>query len=436
MRSYSFVTLVLAVVLLLPQDDQSARIVTGTVEFTDAELVALFEMASLPEQPADPTNAVYESESAARLGQALFFDERLSATGEVSCATCHDPAQSWADGKQVGEGIAKVVRNTPALWNVAYNRWFFWDGRRDSLWSQAITPLEDPREHGTSRLAVAHLIHDDPDYRRAYLDVFGAVPELTDGERFPPEGRPISGDKDHPQNVAWRSMSFQDRDTINRVFANVGKAIAAFQRQIVSRNSPFDVFVRGVRSGNALEQRSLSDAGRRGAKLFLGKARCHLCHTGPNFTDLEFHHDRVPPVESGNEQDLGRYSGIAQVENDPFNGIGRYSDDPTGEAEAKVGYLLRNSHNLMEFKTPTLRNVATTAPYMHAGQFATLTDVIEFYSTLEMAAPPHKGGERLLVPVHLTLQEKQDLEEFLTSLTDTSLPPALLRAPDKPYLDD
>ena len=124
------------------------------------------------------------------------------------------------------------------------------------------------------------------------------------------------------------------------------------------------------------------------------------------------------------------------MENDPFNGIGRYSDDPTGEAEAKVGYLLRNSHNLMEFKTPTLRNVATTAPYMHAGQFATLTDVIEFYSTLEMAAPPHKGGERLLVPVHLTLQEKQDLEEFLTSLTDTSLPPALFRAPDKPYLDD
>src|SRR5262245_5439427 len=109
----------------------------------------LLELSPLPAPPADPTNAVYERPAAARLGQALFYDTRLSADGTVACATCHQPAKSWTDGKPLGVGLAQVSRHTMTLWNVAYNRWFFWDGRKDTLWSQALGPLEDAREHGT-----------------------------------------------------------------------------------------------------------------------------------------------------------------------------------------------------------------------------------------------------------------------------------------------
>src|SRR5262249_2967624 len=121
---------------------------------TEKERSPLLELSPLPTIPPDPTNAVYESEAAARLGQALFFDTRLSANGSVACATCHDPRKSWTDGKPLGSGISGLARHTMTLWNVAYNRWFFWDGRKDSLWSQALGPLEDGREHGTSRLAI------------------------------------------------------------------------------------------------------------------------------------------------------------------------------------------------------------------------------------------------------------------------------------------
>ena len=159
--------------------------------FEEAAVALILAMGELGDPPPDPTNAVADDPRAARLGQFLFFEQRLSGTGTIACATCHEPGRSWTDGREVAEGLGTLTRHTPSLWNVAYNRWFFWDGRADSLWSQALSPLEHPDEHGGSRLQYAHLVHGDPELRAAYERVFGPLPELEDTERFPPEGRPV-----------------------------------------------------------------------------------------------------------------------------------------------------------------------------------------------------------------------------------------------------
>jgi cytochrome c peroxidase len=399
----------------------------GPPELPPEVLRRALTLSPLPPPPADPTNAVEDDPRAARLGQALFFDARLSKNGTISCATCHDPARGWSDGRRTAVGLAPVARHTPTLWNVAQHRWFFWDGRKDSLWSQALAPLEDPAEHGASRLQLAHLVADDARYRRAYEVLFGPLPPLTDEERFPARGRPVPGQPEHPLARAWNGMTWSDRDAVERVFANLGKALAAFQRRIAAGRAPFDVFVEGLRQGDPVKQAALSEAARRGLALFLGKARCHTCHDGPFFSDLEFHDDRVPPNDPREQPERGRFLGLALVLDDPFNGLGRHSDDPEA-GRTRLAYLARTNHNERELKTPTLRNVAVSAPYMHQGQFATLAEVVRFYSTLAGALPPHPE-ERLVEPLDLDTREQADLVAFLESLTDTDLAPELLGTP-------
>jgi cytochrome c peroxidase len=407
-----------------------ALVLQAPAELSGEALARALTLSPLPPPPRDPTNAVEDEPAAARLGQALFFDTRFSKNGTISCASCHEPARAFTDGRARALGLEDVRRNTPALWNAAHNRWFFWDGRKDSLWSQALAPLEDPAEHGGSRLQFAHLVAGDARLRAAYERVFGPLPDLGDPERFPPRGRPVPGFPEHPLARAWNAMTAPDRDRVDRVFANLGKALAAYQRRLVSRRAPFDVFVEGLREGDAAKQTVLAPAARRGLALFVGKARCVTCHAGPHFSDLEFHDDRVPPpAEDGPSAvpDLGRFEGIALVLDDPFNGLGRHSDDLEA-GRTRLAYLVRTSHNRRELKTPTLRNVALTAPYMHAGQLATLADVVRFYSTLEAALPPHPE-EKLVEPLGLTPSEQAELVAFLESLTDAALAPELLRPP-------
>jgi len=391
------------------------------------------EFSPLGPPPPDPTNAVYEKPAAARLGQALFFDTRLSGPGTVSCATCHDPGKGWGDGRRLAKAVAHHPRHTQTLWNVAYNRWFFWDGRKDTLWSQALAPIEDPREQAGSRLAVAHLVASDPGYARAYADVFGMRLAPLDPVRFPPAGRPVPGQPEHAHSIAWGSMTAVDQERVERIFVNVGKAIAAFERQIVSRRAPFDVFVEGLREDDRAKLRALSPSAQRGFALFAGKARCHLCHDGPEFSDLEFHFNRLP---TGEGADPGRQLGVRRLKRDPFNALSRYSDDGGAVGRVKVATLRRDGHPTLEFKTPSLRNVERTAPYMHEGQLATLAEVVEFYSSLEGAVPLVPGMERILQPAHLTAAEQVDLVAFLRSLTDEELAPELQRAPATAYLPD
>ncbi len=407
--------------------------------YTDEELELIFTLSPLPPPPPDPTNAVADDPDAAHLGQFLFFDRRLSRDGTMSCATCHDPGKGWADAQPIAQASAHasanrlepLQRHTQTLWNVAYNRWFFWDGRADTLWAQALVPLEDPREHGTTRLEIAHLVHGDPQLREAYEGIFGALPDLDDEERFPAAGRPVPDDEAHPHHVAWSAMAGEDHLAVNRVFTNVAKCIAAFERRIVTNSAPFDWYVGALQRGDPALPRIFPRAAERGLKLFVGKAGCRNCHHGPNFTDLEFHNTRLPHGRGGEQRDPGRYRGQDLVVASEFNGIGPYSDDTSGEARLAIEHLKPKGHDWGEFKTPTLRNTAATAPYMHQGQLARLEDVVRFYSTLEGAVPP-PHPDPLLQPLNLTEDEIRDLVAFLETLTTQALPAELLEQPASP----
>lgn len=416
----------------------SARADATLPVFSPDEIRLILQHSPPPPPPPDPTNAVADDPRAAKLGQFLFFDPRLSSNGKVSCATCHDPALGFADGKPQSEGVGGVgVRHTPSVWNAAHNRWQFWDGRADTLWSQALKPLESELEMGFSRLEVVHLLRRDADLRGAYERIFGALGDFDDPSRFPAAARPSPYGRPDARAQAWARMSAEDQDAVNRVFANAGKAIAAYERKLVSRGAPFDRFAAALRVGDSAGLAALSPSAQRGLKLFIGRAKCRLCHSGPNFSDGEFHNTGVPPRGGGMPRDPGRYEGAVKVLADPFNAAGSYSDERLSEAGRMLQFLANRPENWGLFKTPGLRNVARTAPYMHQGQFATLEEVVTFYSTREGAVPMgHHRQETILTPLGLTEQERADLVAFLTSLNEESPPEeALVRRPASPAAD-
>jgi cytochrome c peroxidase len=320
--------------------------------------------------------------------------------------------RSWTDGKPVAVAAATGRRNTPALWNVAHNRWFFWDGRADSLWSQALKPIEDAAEMDGARIRAVQLVASDAALRARYEAAFGPLPDLGDAARFPPRATPLAADA--VRQAEWWSMAGGDRETVNTHFANLGKAIAAYVATITTGPAPFDRFVADLRAGR-MRSRAISESAQRGLRIFVGKGNCVLCHSGPELTNKEFHDTRVG---TGTATDPGRADGAARLLADEFIAAGPYSDDTEG-ARAHQLYFLNGAGILGHFKTPTLRNVAATAPYMHAGQLATLADVMRHYSTLADAAAPADPGhvEALIRPLNLGEAEIADVVAFLESLT-------------------
>ena len=381
--------------------------------FTAREWSVIQRLSPLPEAPPpNPTNRVADNPEAAQLGQMFFFDARFSKDGTVACATCHSPFHGFADVEATSLGAGRGTRNAPTLLNAAYNKWQFWDGRTDTLWSQALSALEGEVEQAGTRLQYAHLIHQY--YPADYKTVFGTLPELEDAARFPADGKP--GDP------AFDSMSEVDQRAINTIFANIGKAIEAYERRLISRNAPFDRFVAG-------DTEAISFEAKRGLKTFIGKGVCILCHDTPTFTDDEFHNLGVP--QGTLPEDTGRYAGISLLLADPFNGGGIYSDD-TAVATRILNFLEPIPRHQGEFKTPTLRNVALTAPYFHTGEFPTLASVIEFNNIGGTGGNFVGQREGTLEPLGLNEQEIADLIEFLETLTG-ELPPAhLLTKPDLP----
>ena len=387
------------------------------VGYSEREISILLTLSPLSPPLVDTTNHAAESPAAVALGKRLFFDARLSGDGQIACSTCHDEARGWADGKNVAVGAGTGKRNTPSLWNAAYNRWFFWDGRADSLWSQAVKPIEDGVEMNGDRLQVLHLVAGDRELRRAYEAQFGALPAI-DTHRFPPRGGPFASDGARQAN--WWSMADADRDATSAVLANVGKAIAAYVATIRTAPAPFDRLVADVRAGRA-DSQAISAAAQRGLKIFIGKGNCVLCHSGPAFTDYEFHDTRVPP--SGAVPDPGRRNGVPQLLADEFGAAGPFSDDPSGTRAEQAYSISDTAGSLGHFKTPGLRNVAATAPYMHAGQLPSLTAVVAHYSSLANASPPADPAhvEALIAPIGLDAAEIADVVAFLESLTSEPL---------------
>jgi cytochrome c peroxidase len=365
-------------------------------------------LGSLAGLPPDPSNAVGDDPRAARLGEKLFLDARFSATGTISCSTCHQLMRNFTDGLPQGQAIGTSKRNTPSIVGTAFSPWLYWDGRRDSQWSQALSPLEDPKEHGSNRMQVIRVIAGDEHYREVYEALFGILPDLDDLKRFPVAAAP---GPDPEWDRAWQSMTEADRTAINRAFANVGKTLAAFERTLLPAPTRFDDYVAAVIDDNIPAARLLMDNDEvLGLRLFIGEAGCTQCHNGPLLTNNEFHNTGLLslPAET---PDKGRVVGVRQVLNDPFNCRGAFSDDPERHC-AELEFARTGPELIGAMRTPSLRNLRDTAPFMHKGQMDTLAEVLAHYNEAPDAMIGHNEAE----PLGLSRRELRQLEAFLGTL--------------------
>ncbi|HEY0010176.1 MAG TPA: cytochrome c peroxidase [Tepidisphaeraceae bacterium] len=329
-----------------------AMYVKPPAEWPAAEVdpsVTPIELGLVPPAP-HPDDNPFSKEKAA-LGQRLFLDPRLSGSGQLTCASCHDPEQGWSNARSLAFGHDRSLgrRASPTLMNIGHATSLFWDGRAMTLEEQALMPVVDTIEMNADTAVVEKRLNDDPELKEQFKTVFNA-------------------------------------DTID--MENVAKAIACFERTITSGRSRFDRFVRGA--PNALEDDAV-----RGLHLFRTKAGCMNCHHGPNMTDNQFH-DLGLSFYGRKLQDLGRYE------------------------------VTKKAEDVGKFKTPTLRNIGNTAPYMHTGQFE-LDGVLNLYNagmpTLKRKPeqendPLFPTKSHLLKPLELTAQEKSDLKAFLMSLNE------------------
>lgn len=312
---------------------------------------------SASDLPLSPTNAHADDPQAAALGQKLFFDRRLSADESTACVSCHDPDHAFADPRAFSVGAFGRVggRHAPTLMNVAFNQWQLWDGRADALWSQPIKAIEAVPEGDFTRTEVAHFIAAE--YASEYTAIFGPLPTL---DHLPARAKPGDG--------VWETFSDADQDAINRVAANIGKAIEAYERKLLCVDTEFDRYLRG--------EGELSVLAFEGARIFLEdeSAGCVDCHSGPNLTDDRFHnlgldHDGTP--------DQGRAEGVAALLADPFNGVGMFSDDPTAGAQVLAEVAMGVGRDVGAFKTPGLRGAAQRDRFGHLGHETNLEEWIE-----------------------------------------------------------
>lgn len=277
------------------------------------------------------------------LGKALFFDPRLSGSNWISCATCHNPALSWGDGlpKGIGHGMGTLGRRTPTILNLAWGELMFWDGRAGSLEEQALGPIQAAGEMNLSHEKLLEKLVGIPAYKPLFE------------KAYPGEGI--------------------TKETI-------GKAIATFERGVISGEAPFDRWVKG-------DGKAIPESAKRGFEIFNGKGKCATCHSGWRFTDDGFHDIGVKG------EDIGRGKLLPDIPAVQF-----------------------------AFKTPTLRNVNHRAPYLHDGSEATLADVIEFYNRGGDAKRPDQSGD--VVPLNLSATQKADLLAFMNTLTSVDKPVA------------
>lgn len=380
----------------------------GGEDFTEAEkaTIASLSLAALPPLPADPTNKYADDPAAAAFGATIFFDQRMSPDGVVSCGTCHLVDRQFQDDLPLAKGVGTGNRRTMPLAGVAWGPWFFWDGRRDSLWSQALVPLEDKREHAGTRTFYAHFVAEN--FGERYQRIFGPLPDLSG---VPRDASPLG---DAAERASWNALGPEAQGDVDRIFANIGKALAAFVRSIAPEETRFDRFADAVAAGRTPEDDAAFSAEEiAGLRLFIGKAQCSTCHTGPRMTDDSFHNTGVPIVP-GLPVDLGRETGAREVEADPFNCSGKFSDGGPEDC-GELRFMVKDDPRLTRaYKPPSLRGAATRPPYMHSGQFATLEDVLDHYAF----APPAPSGETELHPFIISERERQQLIAFLRTLAN------------------
>lgn len=352
------------------------------LDFTPDELQRIQSHGPWPAaQARDVSNRVDGLPAAVRLGRQLFFDPSLSASGKVSCASCHVPAQAFQDGRRVPASRAASQRNTPSLLDVAQRRWFGWDGAHDSLWAASITPLLTGREMAATPAHLSARVRGSAALRTAYRLSFGELP-------------PVDG---------------------AQLVVNLGKALAAYQATLVSPRTAFDDFRDALARGDRRAAARYPPAAQRGLRIFIGVGNCSVCHTGATFSNGEFADIGVPFFVPGGV-DGGRHAGLQQLLASTLNRLGLHNDGGAADPRAvQTRHLLPQHRNFGEFRVPGLRQLPHTAPYMHDGSLATIADVVQHYSELNEERL-HADGERILRPLKLDAGQAADLAAFLRSL--------------------
>jgi len=353
-RSNATLRLILALLLLCAlgagsgsvQASPSGHAPHGTVTIDGVTVPDVGPLPTVVPIPSSNLNYTAKIE----LGKQLYFDGRLSKNNAISCAFCHNPGTGFADPRQTSIGVGGGVggRQSPTVYNTGLNHVQFWDGRARSLEEQAIGPIHNPVEMAETHEHVVAKLGKIKGYQQQFKAVFGTDVNLQ----------------------------------------GIAEAIAAYERTVLSTNSAFDRYVLG-------DQKAMDEGAVRGLALFKGKARCILCHNGPNFTDNQFHNLGVPQVGPMKE-DLGRFV-VSRAEKD------------------------RGA-----FKTPTLRSITETAPYMHDGAFKTLEEVVEF---MDQGGGSNPNLSPLVKPLNLTAEEKSDLVAFLKALAGEPIPFSMPQLP-------
>lgn len=338
-----------------------------------------------PTKQRDPSNLASGNPDAIAFGQALFSDPILSVDGTMSCATCHRPDHGFAEPLAKSQGRQSLDRNTQSVVNLTGHRWFGWDGESDNMWAQSLLPILNPQELGHTAESLKSSLMLSP-YLAIYSGLFGA-PENQNAEL---------------------------------VLVNIGKALAAYQETLVSGKSSFDRFRDHLAEGST-DNISYTAAAQRGLQIFIGRGRCHFCHSGPAFTNGEFHDAGVPYFLPGNRVDQGRFGGLQRLFESPFTLAGAYSDD-TEKSGAWAVRQVRPTHaDFGSFRVPGLRMAAKSPPFMHDGSLPSLRAVVEHYNEIDTERL-HADGEAILEPLGLSDSDIDDLVAFLESVGDGTVP--------------
>ena len=332
----------------------------------------------------DPSNKLSGIDEAIEFGRRLFFSTRLSGDNSKSCVSCHAPEDAFASGRVIKENPSDLDRNTLSLLNVRYHRWFGWDGGNDNLWAQSIRPIVNNKEMSLPKERLKSVIEGST-FKQAYQQFFGDI-------------------------------SLHSNDL---VLVNIGKALAAYQETLITKQTSFDDFRDAVARKNWAVAAKYPESSQRGLSLFLGKANCSFCHSGPLFSNGEFHDAGVPYFIRPGAVDKGRHQGIIDLKRSPFTLASDYNDDPKKEGAWAVNKVATLHSNFGIFRVPSLRNVAKTAPYMHNGSLATLEAVVDHYANINTERL-HADGEAILKPLNLSKQDAKDLVSFLESLSDAT----------------
>jgi cytochrome c peroxidase len=320
---------ILLAVTALADDNTPAALTAVSVHALGPERLGNLPTVTVPTDNPQTSGKVL-------LGKKLYFDTRLSADNTISCATCHDPAKGWSDAGPTSSGIRGQLggRRSPPVVNAAYSPLQFWDGRAQSLEEQAKGPIQNPIEMGNTHEVMIATLSKLTGYTDEFKAVFGTSPITVD---------------------------------------QVAQAIAAYERTIVTTDSPFDRYVRG-------DQTALTNQEKQGLEIFNGKGHCSSCHWGGYFSDGRFHNLGVAPA-AGQKPDEGRFA------------------------------VTKNVADMGAFKTPTVRDAAKRAPYMHDGSEKTLEDVVMLYN--RGGGPDNMNLDPLMVPLGLSKKEVTALVAFM-----------------------